>query len=330
MPPTNPGDSRQTYRIGAVARLTGIPTDTLRVWERRYDVVVPLRSEKGVRLYASEDVGRLTLIKRLVDGGDAISHVAPLTLEQLRRRLHVPVTPSGGTQQPKRLRLVVAGASLAALAAQVPEQDPQIELIDYRVDSLDLQGRAAIGEADLLLLERPTIQAEHIGEIKALQRAAEATRVVVVYGFSARTLLSRLESEHVMARRAPLDLAQLRDLCAGFGAAVAIGDPASAKEEDGLGLGEMPPPRRFDSARIARIASHSPSVRCECPQHLVQLLTSLAAFEDYSLECENRDAEDAALHAYLHQASGQARAVIERALDRVVEAEGISLDGDWT
>ena len=69
-----------TYRIGAVSRLTGVPADTLRVWERRYSVVTPYRAESGTRLYGPEDVGRLTLIKRLVDRGDAISSVANLTL----------------------------------------------------------------------------------------------------------------------------------------------------------------------------------------------------------------------------------------------------------
>ena len=32
------------YRSGAVARLTGIPVQTLRVWERRYKIVGPRKS----------------------------------------------------------------------------------------------------------------------------------------------------------------------------------------------------------------------------------------------------------------------------------------------
>ena len=67
-----------TYRIGAIARLTGIPSDTLRVWERRYRVVEPLRSSTGVRLYRREDVSRLALIKRLIDAGHAIGSICLL------------------------------------------------------------------------------------------------------------------------------------------------------------------------------------------------------------------------------------------------------------
>ena len=55
------------YRIGAVARLTGFSPDTLRIWERRYDIVEPQRTPKGGRLYSQQDVTRLTMIKTLVD-----------------------------------------------------------------------------------------------------------------------------------------------------------------------------------------------------------------------------------------------------------------------
>ena len=73
--------SEPTYRIGAVSRLTGIAPDGLRVWERRFGAVVPFQSETGSRLYSQEDVGRLVLIKRLVDRGDAISRLANLSEE---------------------------------------------------------------------------------------------------------------------------------------------------------------------------------------------------------------------------------------------------------
>jgi hypothetical protein len=83
------------------------------------------------------------------------------------------------------------------------------------------------------------------------------------------------------------------------------------------------PPRRFGDSELTQIEEASPSVRCECPHHLVDLLRSLNAFERYSAECEDRNADDAALHAYLHAATAQARAVMESALARVVAAEGI-------
>ncbi len=78
--------TRQTFRIGAVSRLTGVSTDLIRMWERRYAVVDPLRTDTGTRLYTQEDIARLALIKHLVDAGDAIGTIASLNLTDLERR----------------------------------------------------------------------------------------------------------------------------------------------------------------------------------------------------------------------------------------------------
>jgi len=44
------------YRIGAVAKMVGVPVATLRVWERRYAVVTPPKTEGGQRLYSDADL----------------------------------------------------------------------------------------------------------------------------------------------------------------------------------------------------------------------------------------------------------------------------------
>jgi DNA-binding transcriptional MerR regulator len=55
--------------ISEVERDTGIPKETLRVWERRYDFPQPGRDANGERLYPLEQVARLRLVKRLLDMG---------------------------------------------------------------------------------------------------------------------------------------------------------------------------------------------------------------------------------------------------------------------
>ena len=72
-----------TYRSGVAARLAGIPVETLRVWERRYRVVGPRVSPRGQRLYSSEEIGRLKLIKQLVDMGHPIGAIATLSTDAL-------------------------------------------------------------------------------------------------------------------------------------------------------------------------------------------------------------------------------------------------------
>ncbi|MFZ2012429.1 MAG: MerR family transcriptional regulator [Nocardioides sp.] len=57
------------YSVQHAARLTGIAPDTLRMWERRYQVVTPERSEAGYRLYDDEALRRLSAMRSLVAAG---------------------------------------------------------------------------------------------------------------------------------------------------------------------------------------------------------------------------------------------------------------------
>ena len=69
----------QNYRIGLTTQITGIRPETLRAWERRYEVVKPIRTDAGDRLYTQADIDRLLLIKKLVDNGDAIAQCTTYT-----------------------------------------------------------------------------------------------------------------------------------------------------------------------------------------------------------------------------------------------------------
>jgi len=105
------GNTSTRYRIGAVARLTGITPDTLRIWERRYAAVSPQRSPQGGRLYSAGDLERLRLMKQLVDAGDAIGEVAgletgaddylvkPFHVEELVARVRALIRRSAGVAQ---------------------------------------------------------------------------------------------------------------------------------------------------------------------------------------------------------------------------------------
>lgn len=321
------GDS-PTYRIGAVSRLTGVPADTLRVWERRYTVVTPVRSDAGTRLYGAEDVGRLTLIKRLVDRGDAISSVANLSLVQLRERVSgtdLP-EPEHGLERP--CRLAVLGAALADRLRMEPEALEGLDILGLfdRPDAF-LAGLAG-NTPDLVLIEYPTVHPDQVREIGHLMAQSGAARAVLIYTFASRFTLERLDARRVLTRRAPVTPAELRRLCLSLHQAqqTTAGRPAQAAEVNEVDIAQPLPARRFTDVQLARIACSSPTVRCECPHHLADLVSALAAFELYCEECEVRNPDDAALHAYLHACTARARATMEGALARVVAAEGIETD----
>lgn len=82
------------YPIRAVAKITGLSLDTLRAWERRYQAVVPERSDRG-RQYGSAQIERLLLLRELVHRGHAIGGVASLTDRDLKNLLaQEPVHPT--------------------------------------------------------------------------------------------------------------------------------------------------------------------------------------------------------------------------------------------
>ena len=67
--------SETLYPIRAVAKLSGVPMDTIRAWERRYGAVTPQRSARG-RMYSEKEVQRLVLLRDAVARGHAIGQVA--------------------------------------------------------------------------------------------------------------------------------------------------------------------------------------------------------------------------------------------------------------
>ena len=319
------GHNAPTYRIGAVSRLTGVPADTLRVWERRYGTVEPFRSDSGSRLYGPEDVGRLTLIKRLVDRGDAISSVANLSLHQLRERVTGADLPDAEELGLRPCRVACVGAALSQRLRRGAAELDGLELVGHYDRPQDLPASGPDSGLDLLLIDYPTVQPEQVSEIARLLNRSGAARAILLYRFATHHTLERLDARRILTKRGPVDLVELRRWCLAL---------HSSQDQGRVGTGARAvidisgplPPRRYSDLQLAEIASASPTERCECPQHLADLITALAAFETYSDECELRHADDAALHAFLHAATAQARALIETALARVVAAEGIQLE----
>ena len=76
--PPEPGTTRSGHPIAIVAERTGLSQDVLRVWERRYDAVQPLRGPGGQRYYSDADIERLSLLRAATHAGRGIGQVARL------------------------------------------------------------------------------------------------------------------------------------------------------------------------------------------------------------------------------------------------------------
>ncbi len=73
--------SRNKLPIREVARITGIPRNTLLAWERRYGVVTPERAANGYRMYDESEVELLRQVQNLVQQGHRISNAVRLAQE---------------------------------------------------------------------------------------------------------------------------------------------------------------------------------------------------------------------------------------------------------
>jgi DNA-binding transcriptional MerR regulator len=318
-------DSSQTYRIGAVARLTGISVDRLRAWERRYAVVETRRTESLGRIYTREDVERLTMIKQLVDLGNPISSVAPLTDDQLRERLQQDNRSRQqlGHFSTAPVRVAALGTTLVSYLESARGLE-SVHLVGTFRHYADFQRSIPALAPDVLVVEYPGVYEETVAEVQDLQQRSGTRRVVLVCGFGRRETFEALADIGATILRSPVSLEELEIACRFEGEDGDAGPLTESGPVLRTDLGEAIPPRRFNDDDLVRLAATSRSVECECPEHLITLIGSLAAFETYSANCKNRNPQDAALHAYLHRVSAHARALIEEALENVAEVEGLT------
>ncbi|MGF1510594.1 MAG: MerR family transcriptional regulator [Myxococcota bacterium] len=324
-------DDRATpsYRIGAVSRLTQIPAETLRVWERRYHVVEPRRGGGQTRLYDREDVERLTLIKQLVDRGHAISTVASLSLEELKERLqehHVHgMAALTAELNGEAVPTLVIGETLSAMAVEGAEDLDGVDVVGTAFEPGDVDPNFWTRRPRVVVLECSTVDHRTAKLAQNLLRRTGALRLLVVYGFGTKEHIQRLSGGRVRAVRGPINSYELARVVLESEQAPIEGELRSDPIASDLDVEGAIPARRYSNATLARLSRMSSAVECECPQHMVALVTQLVAFEEYSAECEDRNERDAAIHAMLRRVTAHSRAHLEDAMARLLEAEGISL-----
>jgi MerR family transcriptional regulator, heat shock protein HspR len=70
-----PAPGQGVYGITVAAELSGVPVQSLRLYER-YGLLTPARSDGGTRRYSADDLARLQRISALVDSGVNLAGVA--------------------------------------------------------------------------------------------------------------------------------------------------------------------------------------------------------------------------------------------------------------
>ncbi len=73
----------ESYQIHELERMTGIKAHTIRIWEKRYALIVPDRTDTNRRSYNDAQVKKLLNVSTLLARGEKISKIAALTEEEL-------------------------------------------------------------------------------------------------------------------------------------------------------------------------------------------------------------------------------------------------------
>ena len=123
------------FKIGEVARITGVKPHVLRYWESEFKVVRPIKSKSNQRLYRKKDVESILMIKNML-------YNERYTIAGAKRRLKQTASEGRGRQ----LDLGLGRQETASFLNQVAgELEELLDLVDEEPD--DEAGEAE-GEDD--------------------------------------------------------------------------------------------------------------------------------------------------------------------------------------
>ncbi|TAE38766.1 MAG: MerR family transcriptional regulator [Runella slithyformis] len=76
-----------SYSIRDLEQLSGIKAHTLRIWEQRYNIIQPKRTDTNIRFYDDQDLKLVLNISLLKEHGYKISEISKLSPEELNKEV---------------------------------------------------------------------------------------------------------------------------------------------------------------------------------------------------------------------------------------------------
>lgn len=79
----------EKYQINDLERLTGIKAHTIRIWEKRYNLIKPHRTTTNIRFYDDSQLKKILNVSTLLESGYKISKVAALNEEEMNKKVQL-------------------------------------------------------------------------------------------------------------------------------------------------------------------------------------------------------------------------------------------------
>lgn len=75
------------YSIKDLEKLTGVKAHTIRIWEKRYNIIEPKRTAKNIRYYLDEDLKQILNIALLNRNGIKISKISNMGIDEIQKKV---------------------------------------------------------------------------------------------------------------------------------------------------------------------------------------------------------------------------------------------------
>lgn len=79
---------KSNFSIKNLEHLSGIKAHTIRIWEKRYNLFEPERTDTNIRLYNLENLQKLLNVTLLYNNGYKISKIASLSQQEINENVH--------------------------------------------------------------------------------------------------------------------------------------------------------------------------------------------------------------------------------------------------
>lgn len=82
------------YSIQDLENLSGIKAHTIRIWEKRYQLLNPSRTDTNIRIYGDEDLKKLLNVSTLLAKGGKISKISKLEVIEIANQVELLSSPT--------------------------------------------------------------------------------------------------------------------------------------------------------------------------------------------------------------------------------------------
>jgi DNA-binding transcriptional MerR regulator len=103
------------YSIKDLEKFSGIKAHTIRIWEQRYQLLTPKRTETNIRYYDESQLKYLLNVTLLVENGFRISHICSMSDEEFNKNLKEVAEKGLQTKEDNHLSVAVNELVLAML-----------------------------------------------------------------------------------------------------------------------------------------------------------------------------------------------------------------------